>query len=473
MSAVAQEWGSAGASDVVREIDWRQAGEEALELLRHYLRFPTVNDPDSLAGGCEAEAAHWLAGELAADGIQTELLEAAPGRTNLVARLGGEQRGGSITLLSHSDVVPARREEWSHDPFGAEIHDGFVFGRGVLDLKGLGIAQALALKLLRRSGVPLRREVRLIVAADEEAGGHHGTEWLLQERPELLDTGLVLGEGAYSLRGFLPEGAPLHAIAVGEKGYLELEVIAEEAAHHASMPDADHASARLVRALARLLARERPIRLTPLVRELLPRLGESSRGPAAFLMRHPALAVRLAPGHLRRSTLLRAMVQDTVAVTVLAAGSKPNVVPGMARAILSLRFLPGTDPEELGEEIRRALGDSRLRIVRRMLKPSTASGFAGPAETDFVRLRRHATASSPGAVAVPICSPGASDCRFFRLRGVPAYGWIPFVIPLHDLHSVHGPDERLSIAELQAGLRSYFGLVLDLATRDGRLGHDE
>ncbi|MFN7961375.1 MAG: M20/M25/M40 family metallo-hydrolase [Thermoanaerobaculia bacterium] len=445
--------------------------EEALELLRAYLRFATVNDPQALSAeeassapwksGSEAEAARWLAEVLAEDGIEAELEEVAPGRLNLVARLAGHGSKPPLTLLSHSDVVPAPRAEWSRgiDPFGAEVHDGFLYGRGVLDLKGLGILQLMALKVLRRSGAPLARDVVQLVVADEEAGGRFGADWLLARRPELAETACVLGEGAYSIRGFLPGGRAIQAIAVGEKGYLELELTAEEPAHHSSMPGRDNATSRLIRALDRLLARRPGPRITPLARRLFAGLAEGAAGPARFLLRHPGLAARLAPGHLVKSNILRSMVEDTVAVTVLAAGGKHNVVPGQARAVLSFRLLPETRPEELVEEVHRALGDSRIRIHTLMVKQANLSSWETP---DFRTLAGEA--DGDGALVLPILSPGASDARFWRFRGCPAYGWIPFVIPAEDLHSVHGPDERLELAAFRDGLHRYLRAVFELAT---------
>lgn len=454
------------------EIDWAAAGEEAVALLRRYLRIRTPNNPAALDvearaaqpwhAGNEAEAAQWLADVLRAEGIEAELLESVPGRVNLVARLRGGSRPG-LTLLSHSDVVPAREGDWSHDPFGGETADGFMYGRGALDLKGLGILHLMTLVLLARQHVAPARDVVLLIVADEETGGKYGAEWLLTQRPELVATALVLGEGAYSVSGMASHGRAIHGIAVGEKGYLELELTTHTQGGHASMPPTDNAPSRLIRALERVLALRRPIRLTPLTRILLQKLGAASRGLHAALLRRPWLAVRLAARHVTRSPMIAAMLQDSFAVTVLQAGEKSNVLPTDARAILSIRLLPGTDKEVLTRTIEAAAAEPQLSIRTRMHKPANLSPFD---TTAFRIIEREILTVDPTAIVIPVLSPAASDCRFWRARGIPAYGWIPFVIPAADLHRVHGVDERVSIENFKASLKVFHKVVRSLATAE-------
>lgn len=459
------------AAEWSRALDWTALGDSAVDLLRQYLRIATPNDPAALSAeasetrpweaGCEADAAAFIAAQLCAEGIEAQLLEAAPGRVNVVARLKGRHAGGAITLLTHSDVVPARREEWSHDPFGGEVDDGFVYGRGALDLKGLGIVHLLTLVALKRLRVPLERDVVLLIVADEETGGHWGAEWLLGQRPELLDAQVVLGEGAYSVQGMLPNGQTVQAVAVGEKGYLELELIAEGDGGHASMPAKDNAPARLVRALDRVLAMKLPMRLTPLTRAFLGNLAQAAHGLHGQLMRHPRVLAWLGADPFAKSAIINAMVRDTVVATVLQAGQKHNVIPSEARAILSIRLLPETDADALSESIERIAADCGVGVRRLMHKRANASPLdAWP----YRLIERHLRREHPEHIVTPILSPAASDCRFFRAHGVPSYGWIPFVIPAGDLHRVHGADERVSIAALQHGLRSFCEGVMALAT---------
>lgn len=456
------------------ELDWTSIGADALERLRDYVRFPTVNDPDNAdpekpwRAADESAAAGWLADWLRSEGVDCELLEPATGRTTLVARIGPPEPNPSITLLSHSDVVPVVRDDWELDPFGAEIRDGWLHGRGVLDLKGLGVAQLTAMVLLQRQAVPLRRGVVAVVAADEEAGGAYGAQWLVRERPALLDTDLVLGEGGYSPTGLLPDGGQLHAIAVAEKGYLELELACEGPAHHASMPEEEDAPARLVRAVARVLAAPALVRVTPATEQLCRTLAELGHGLHAAVLRRPRLIERLGARALPKDPLVRSMFTETCAVTILSAGYKANVVPGKASAVLSMRLLPGTDAAGATERIRRLVADDGVRITRVMHKDPNDSTFA---TADFALLSRCATAAGPGR-AVPILSPGASDARHWRAADVPSYGWIPFGLPVTDIHSVHGPNERIAVDSFLAGLRRYYRTVAALAASDGRLTAD-
>jgi acetylornithine deacetylase/succinyl-diaminopimelate desuccinylase-like protein len=448
-------------------LDWGSIGGEALERLRDYVRFPTVNDPDAAdpetpwLAAREADAAAWLADWLRAEGVPCELLEPAAGRTTLVARVGPDDTARSVTLLSHSDVVPVVPDEWDVDPFAAEIRDGWLYGRGTLDLKGLGVAQLIALVLLRRQGVPLRRAVVAVVAADEENGGGYGAEWLVRERPEFLDTDVVLGEGGFSPTDFLP-GVDLHAVAVAEKGYLELELTATGDAHHASMPLPGDAPARLVEAVARVLKAPDEVRVTPAIERLFAELASSAGTLRGALLRRPRLLERIGGRALPADPMIRAMLTETCAVTILSGGYKSNVVPGRARAVLSMRLLPGGDADEATERIRRLVDDPGVTITRVMHKAPTDSPFA---TADFETLSR-VCAAEDGARMVPILSPGGSDARYWRAAGVPSYGWVPFTMPAADVHSVHGPNERVAVDSFTAGLRRYYRAVAALAMSD-------
>lgn len=465
---------AAGGRELDAEVRWDAVGEEALDLLRCYLRFPTVNDPERLsreeaelspwAAGDESEAAEWLAGILRAEGIEHEVLEAAPRRKSVLARLSGRPGGRPITLLSHSDVVPAIRSEWGggRDPFGAAIDGGYVYGRGALDLKGLGIGHLMVLLLLHRLHVPLRRDVVLLVAADEETGGRWGTAWVLERRRDLLGAGaVVFGEGAYSLTGAGRLWDEIQAVSIAEKGVLEIELRASGRAHHASMPDPDSAPARLTRALSAILSIKHQVRLTPPTEALLAGLAAHAGGLHGLLLRRPRLAAWLAPSLVAHGAVVTAMLKDTCALTILDSGTKSNVVPGSARAVLSARLLPGSDRDALLERLHRAIADPmiELRVIHE--KPPTATRLDTPALSS---IRRHASSGRDGVLVVPIISPGASDARFFRLEGVDACGRVPFPIPPGDLQGVHGPDERVSVQSFQLGIRALFAVVAELAT---------
>ncbi|WP_027584357.1 M20/M25/M40 family metallo-hydrolase [Bradyrhizobium sp. Ai1a-2] len=462
------------ATPLVQELKSARAdelGDMAVDLLREFIRIPSVNDPERLSSearqtkpweaGREAEAAAWIVARLCVEGIEAEALEAAPGRVNVVARLYGRGRGQAVTLLSHSDVVPATRSTWSYDPFGGEVHDGYIYGRGALDLKGLCVVQMLTLIQLRRARIPLERDVVLLVVADEETGGRFGAEWILAQRPDLLDSDVVLGEGAYSVSGFLPNGEIVHAIAVGEKGYLELELLVEASGGHGSIPAPDNAPRRLVAALDRILSMGLPLRLTPVTRALLRRLAGGAPGLHGRLLASPALLRWFGSGVIKRSALLNAMVCDTLAATVLEAGDAHNALPAQARAVLSIRVMPESNVDALEARINgiaRRFGVHTRRVMQKAANRSPLESAA------IATIERVLAEGQDGAVVVPLLSPAASDCRFFRARGIPSFGWIPFVIPSSDLNRVHGADERVSIAALKQGVVDHCAVVSQLAT---------
>lgn len=462
------------ASEAVSDVSWPQVTEEAVDLLSEYLAYPTVNDPSRLTeeekqftpwiAGHEAPAASWLSGVFRSTGISVELLESAPGRVNLIASIEGTGPHDlkPIVLLSHSDVVPAVAHEWTSgiDPFGGAIHDGYIYGRGALDLKGLGIAHLMILKLLKRLKVGLKRKVIVLIVADEEAGGRFGSKWLLERRPELLDCELVLGEGGFSIQD-LWHGRGVHAVAVAEKGCLEVECLATAKGHHAGFISQDDAPARLVTALHRVLSKKRRTVMTPPSKALLKGLAAATPGPKKLLLQLPFLSTAITAKHLSHISAVNAMLRDTVALSILESGVKGNVIPGQARAVLSFRLLPGHSTEQVLEELRSEMSGYNVQVepILGHTKEPNACQFQTPY---FSALAQSARSNSDGIV-VPILSPAASDCRLWRYAGVKAYGWVPFPTPYGELSGMHGANERVSIRSFEQGIQSLFSAVMQLA----------
>src|SRR5688500_2996614 len=249
-------------------IDWNALGDETVELLRRYLRIDTTNPP-----GNESEGARFLAEVLAADGIASETVESAPGRANIVARVQGDGALGGIVLHHHIDVVYADRRYWTVDPFGGVIRDGFLYGRGALDMKSTGILQLTAMRAIKRAGVPRKRDLIFLGTADEEAGSQFGAQfvadhhrqWLAGAEYALSELGGIDVEHGYR--------APLASIVISEKTGLPLRFTARSSPGHGSMPWPDTAPHRLIRALGRLLEADRPPRVLPEIQEFFARLG--------------------------------------------------------------------------------------------------------------------------------------------------------------------------------------------------------
>jgi acetylornithine deacetylase/succinyl-diaminopimelate desuccinylase-like protein len=441
------------AAPAAAEPDWPAAGREAADLLASAIRIDTTNPP-----GREFEAARHFARYLEAHGVRAQRVESAPSRGSVIARLPATAPDGSgaVLLLSHLDVVPADPTEWRAPPFGGEIREGAVWGRGALDDKGHGAVFAAALALLAASEQPRRRDLVFCASADEEAGGAAGIEWLIERHWAALGPpALVWNEGGASAPLDALGGIVANGIATTEKRALWLTLVAEGEGGHGSQPVRDGANDRLVRALARVSAWETPLRLTPTVAEQLARLEARLELPWSL-----ALAVLQLPGglvlggpFLTGDRLSNAMVRDTVALTGLRSGLKHNVIPGRAEATLDVRILPDTDPATFLRELEAVIDDPDVRVVlpeAGVPAPSAASPWQGEL---FEALAAEMEHELPGSVTLPVQTTGGTDSEPFRRRGVPAYGYLPALLDADLNRSIHGPDERFPLPELERAVR--------------------
>ena len=423
------------------------AAESPSGLLQQYLRIDTSNPP-----GGEAAAAGFLADLIHRQGLATQLLVSPGGRTNLYARLdGGPQARGAIVLLHHMDVVPPG-SGWSTSPFSGERSEGFIWGVGAVDDKSLGVSHLVAFLELARRGAPLAHDLIFLAVADEETGGSEGTAWLLERHSDLFaDTLAVLTEGGNN-RAF--EGRlAWWGVEVAQKRPLWLQVSARGRAGHGSTADLATAPAQLLHGLSRLLERPRKYRITDEARvffESLERLAQSDRKPwlesLEDALRHGTIERQLAPGQHN-------LFLDTLQVTVLEAGRQVNAVPGRARAMIDIRLLPDTDGDQLLLEIRDLLGPNLSVKVLLQAPPAQPSPTDAPIYTCLER-----TLGSRAPV-VPSFIAGVTDARYFRERGIPAYGFSPFALAPGDAQGVHGVDERISQRAFERGVTTMTELV--------------
>ena len=434
---------------------------EAGRWLQAYVRIDTTNPP-----GGERRAASYLAGILHREGIATRLLVSPAGRTSLYARLeaGARPSGsepGPLVLLHHLDVVPPG-PGWSVDPFGGEVRQGRLWGRGALDIKSLGVAHLAAFVGLAREDVPLARDVIYLGVADEEAGGLQGLAWILEAHPELfpgLDRpgAAVLGEGGANRT---VNGRALWAgIEVAQKRPLWLRVTASGRRGHGSGLNPASASHELVRGLARALDLPPRWRVTEAARRYLGALAPLHNEKYRRIFTHLDEVIRedgptegLLPG-------LANLFLDTFQVTVLEAGQKINVIPGRAAAEIDVRLLPETDADEYLARVKEALGD-RLSVEVLLASPPVP---ASP--TDHPIYRAVAGVLDDTAPVVPAFIPGFTDSRWIRERGVAAYGVSPFFIEPQDFLGIHGPNEAIPLAELDRGVERMRRIVRACAAR--------
>jgi acetylornithine deacetylase/succinyl-diaminopimelate desuccinylase-like protein len=439
-------------------MNWSALGDETVDVLRRYLAIDTTNPP-----GNEIEGARFLAGVLAADGVFAEVAESAPGRGNAMARLPGDGSRGAIVLHHHIDVVYADRRYWTVDPFGGEIRGGYLYGRGALDMKSTGIFQLVAFLALKRARIPLQRDVVLLATADEEAGSALGAHWVVANRRHWLEG----AECALSELGGIEHRAgwraPLGVINVSEKTGMPLRLTARGEPGHGSMPWPDTAPHRLIRALGRLLAAERPLRVLPETRAFFASLAQVAPGEDA--LRYADLEAALEDRAFRARFLANrhhaAMVRTTFAVNVLRASEKRNVIPPEAVADVDCRLLAGDEPDEVAAWVRAVVDDERVEVE--VLRPPKRPNLSPPDTDLYKALARASAARRPDVVVAPQILTGFTDNWVFRTLGLQAYGWTPLVLTDDDIARVHGNDERVSVDDLRAGIRHYTEVLLDVA----------
>ena len=436
----------------------------ALELLRDLVRIRSVNPP-----GDEDGVAATLQGYLSDAGLATDVLRSPTGRPTLVARLAGPRDRPALVLLSHSDVVPAEEDRWTHDPFGAEIADGFVWGRGTLDMKGIAVMHAVAVAELARAVRARSREVVVVVAADEEAGGGEGARWLVEQHPTLVGLGdgrpppEVLSEGSYGLTGVLRE--PVVPVAVGEKTAVWLEVECEGESGHGALPPVRQAPVAVADLVREIGGFRRP-RVHPVMREHFAALAPVAPPPVAAVLRalaSPAgdVVARAVAPRMRRASALGLLLSDSVTATTISAGYKANVVPGTARVSFDARLLPDTDVGEFVSWAERRAARRGGRVVDVVDAGQGPVSRPGPL---LEVLQEASRALAPAAVAAPSLSPGITDLRFFRAAGATGYGWCPLLLTPDLLAGVHGHDERVAVDGFDRAVELTTRVVVTAAT---------
>ena len=439
-------------------IDWAALGDETVDLLRRYLMIDTTNPP-----GNEIAGTRFLAEVLARDGIESETIEAAPGRASLRARLPGDGSLGGIVLHHHIDVVYADRRYWTVDPFGGAIADGYLYGRGAIDMKSTGILHLAAMLALKRAGVPLKRDLVFLATADEEAGSEFGAQYIADHRRDWLAGAEYAISELAAIHTDPSLRAPVGAIVISEKTGLPLVLTARGEPGHGSMPWPDTAPNRLVRALNRLLEAERPIRVLPEVQEFFTRVSGlmSAESAAGYDDLETSLRDPEFRGRFLSNRQYAAMVRATFAVTMLRGSEKSNVIPPEASAQIDCRMLAGDDPEEIAAWVRGVIADEhvQVKIAREPKIPNLS-----PPDTDLYKAMADALQRrAPGVVVAPMILVAFTDSWVFRRCGLHGYGFSPFVMDDAELQGLHGNDERISLENLREGVRVYTEMLMKVA----------
>ena len=425
--------------------------DEALQWLQDFIRIDTINPP-----GNESRAVDFIAAILEKEGIPYQTAESAPGRGNIWARLEGGDKPALI-MLQHTDVVPADLKYWTTDPLSGEIRDGYLWGRGTLDMKGTGMSQLATFISLHRAGVPLNRDVVLVATADEEAGGFYGAGWLVEHHPEIFaGAGLLINEGG---NGEQSEKEILFQVEVTQKVPVWLRLTAVDTPGHGSMPNPTSSVTRIVDALSIIRNNPFPPRIVPAVDQMFQSLSLSTTPEWETAYASIASAVQ-EPGFLeklqRHSPFLHALTRDTCSLTRMEASNKVNVVPPEAWAEIDCRILPDRPSEIFVDELQEMIKDTGVEIeVLMAFTPAVSSTDSELyVAIEEVTAERHA-----GSRVMPSVSTGFTDSHFTRDLGIPSYGFDPVIVSPEEFTRIHGNDERISVEAFKRGVIDHLAII--------------
>ncbi|MBA4418696.1 MAG: hypothetical protein C0392_12430 [Syntrophus sp. (in: bacteria)] len=427
----------------------------AIELLRQFLRIDTSNPP-----GDEEEAILFLEGVLKEAGIHSEIYLAAPKRANLLARIKGKKEGKPVVLLSHVDVVVAHEEEWDVDPFGGEIKDGFIYGRGAIDMKGQTICQLCAFINLKKEGITPERDIIFLATCDEEVGGKNGVAYMLNEVPALRDASFVISEGGF----FVEDEGVLNAqVSVAEKKLAQFYIKASGTGGHGSAPSKNIASEKVIRAAHSIISYEWPFKATSVVNAYMNGIFKGMKGKGfTFTNLKETLKKEGFRQYVGNNPMYNALLRNTVTPTILKGGEKVNVIPTEAHIYFDARLLPTENYDSFMRTIRRLAG-KEVEVV------PISGGSSEPApsgyNTRYFKGISQVVRGIQGPIPVlPFITRGATDLRYFRELGVTAYGFFPITLPKDEYLRMHGANERISIDNLREGLEGTTELVKLLST---------
>ena len=416
------------------EPDWPAVEQHAIALLQQYVRIRSINPPADTR-----QTAELLKAEFSAAGLEPTLYDAGNGHINLLVRLPGRDRAKRpLLLLNHMDVVPVDPTQWKEDPFGAEIKDGMLWGRGSLDMKSTAVVQLTALILLKQQGIVPSRDILFLSTCDEESDGRNGAGWMIRNHWDELNPEYVLDEGGLGSTDLFATGKTIFGVSVGDKQVTWIKLRARGTAGHGSQPIPNNANDILLSAI------EKARRLPP------------SKNPDPVVE-----AMRSAVGEFSPNKFTNAIQQNTVSLTTLRSGvgdpPRANVIPSIAEATLDCRILPGQNAEEFVSEMKARVNDPRVsfELLSEPVDP-------GPSRTDtplYAVVKKAILGQHPGAIVTPIIIPYGTDNQKFRLKGAIGYGIMPFVLDADNVATFHSDSERIPIAEFRKGLRIYYAIL--------------
>ena len=439
----------------------QQYSDLAVDWMQQYLRIDTTNPP-----GNEMRAARFFKKILDAEGIENQVFEYSPGRADLWAVLphNATQTKRPIILLNHMDVVTSDAAHWTVPPFSGEIVNGSMYGRGAQDMKEEGLAQLVVMVMLKREQIKLDRDVIFLAVADEEAAGT-GTDWFVAHQRALLrDAEFLINEGGENL---LQNGMVRYVgVDVGEKSPLWLHITARGRPGHGSRPIPDSAPNRLVRALNRLIQYQPPLHVLPVVDELFKTMApyEPPERARMFADIRKAIQDKNVQQQITADESINFLLRDTIAVTMLGGSQQTNVIPPEAWANVDVRLLPGADPKEFLESVRRVINDANVTVEPENAEFRVAN--SSPTNTALYSAIREVTRAYFGAAPVaPRITSGYTENQRYRPLGIHAYGYSPYTATEEEGSTEHGNDERVRVEELRRAPKILYDVVTRVAAQ--------
>ena len=447
-----------GAPEPVRPVDWNQLRDEAVRILADYMKLNTSNPP-----GNEVEGALFLKNILEREGFEVQLFDTAanslgPRRPNLYTRLKGSGAKKAIALVHHIDVVPADARYWSVDPYSGAIKDGFLYGRGALDMKGEGIAHLMAMIALKRSGVPLSRDIVFIANPDEELGST-GAIAFVDNHPDLLkDVEFLITEGGDN--PMVDGKLQYYGVSVAEKRTFWQRLTVRGIPSHGSRPTKHNPVPKLVRALTRLANYETPLHVTPGVDKYFRDISRGYTGEQRTWLANVRRAITIprARAWILNDVYWNAILRNTISLTALQGSNKTNVIPAEATADVDIRLLPDQNPDSVLRVLKAVVNDTSVHW-QTLLAPKTP--LENPVDTDLFRaIERASRERDPNALVTTYMLTGATDRPTYRRLGIISYGLDPFRVESADSQrGVHGNDERVSVENVGFGVKYMYDIL--------------
>lgn len=417
-------------------MNWKKINQQALKYFQDYLQLDTSNPP-----GNEYLAAHYFDAILKNEGIETQMFTTAPDRKILYAKIAGTNKKNGLMLSGHSDVVPVERDKWTTDPFGGQVIDNRIYGRGAIDMKSFTIMQFIAFLLIHQQEKPLNRDLIFCVTPDEEIGSKFGMAWLVENHPELFEIEYALNEGGYGFRDIEINNMPIFGIGIAEKKLCWIKLTAIGSPGHGSQPHSSNATVQLSIALEKIISWQQ--------------LNYKETFQNDYIHSNDITDKELI-----------AMDQLTMNITRIEAGYKHNVIPAKAEAVLDCRLPHSISYTDLISKLNKIIDNQEI-IIEIISADEEALTATCEWETDLIKIiKSKINQRFNNATVFPLTSAYGTDNRFLRSRGINAYGFIPGLFSSEERSGFHNHDEYITTENFFMGCEMMYDIVSELCLRD-------